>query len=227
MASSSPFAGVRIITPEAQGALVLSNSVSHAMGTTALLLTRPTTSSSPFAPEKHTLYMAADVGGWRVRLGDYTGQAFDQTKLSTANDTIEITTHGYSTGDGPFRLTIDGGTIATGLAVDTDYWIIEGASADLFQVATSYANAMAGTEEDISVAGTADYTIGGASHGATPASDGYGWADTLQPSVAAAAATDDYNSILIGEGFTAIASAPSDITVVAFNATDVLTYWWG
>lgn len=225
--STSPYAGIRIITPEDQAALVLSNSVRHIVGLTPALIERDSF-AAPYVHEKRTLYLAADVGSWRVRPGDYIARTFDQGDITddTPGPTaIAIPDHGYETGEGPFRITTDGGTIATGLAVDTDYWIIR-VDDDTIQFAASLSDAEDGTPVDISAANTESYILGAAGHGSTPASDGYGWAGTLVPTVDSAAASDDYNSILIGEGFTAVVAAPSKITVVGFDAGDVLTYWW-
>lgn len=60
------------------------------------------------------------------------------------NETLLITAHGFTTGDGPYRLTTTS-ALPTGLSANTDYWIIV-TSANAIQLATSYANAIAETE---------------------------------------------------------------------------------
>jgi hypothetical protein len=55
------------------------------------------------------------------------------------------------------RLT-SSGTLPAGLALATDYYVIK-VTDDTFQLATSYANAVAGTEIDITSAGTGTHTI--------------------------------------------------------------------
>lgn len=67
------------------------------------------------------------------------------------DDLLTAVAHGLQTGDGPIRLT--GGSLPAGLAAATDYYVIR-VSADTFSLATSRANALAGTAIDITVDGT-------------------------------------------------------------------------
>lgn len=79
----------------------------------------------------------------------------------TADNTTETFTsvaHGMTSGDGPFRVSNSGGALPAGLAVDTDYWVIT-VTADTFQLATSKANALAGTELLITTDGTGTQTL--------------------------------------------------------------------
>lgn len=71
---------------------------------------------------------------------------------ANAGDLMTKVAHGLVTGD---PVTFISGTTFTGFTAGTRYWAIK-ASADTFQVATSYANAIAGT----AVALTADGTAG-------------------------------------------------------------------
>lgn len=59
--------------------------------------------------------------------------------------------HNLFTGDGPVQVATNGGTLPTGLAVNTDYWVIR-KSGTALALATSRANALAGTEVVLSVA---------------------------------------------------------------------------
>lgn len=63
-------------------------------------------------------------------------------------ESITSTAHGYTTGTGPVQLTITSDALPTGLAVLTDYWVIR-IDANDFQLATSRANALAGTAIDL------------------------------------------------------------------------------
>ena len=74
---------------------------------------------------------------------DATGGAFE--------DMVTITAHGAATGDGPYQLI--GGTVPTGLAAATDYFLIV-KNANVFQLATSKANALSGTVETFSSDGS-------------------------------------------------------------------------
>lgn len=84
--------------------------------------------------------------------------AYTSAEVSTAADTITITGHGLATGD-LLRLTT-GGTLltATGVAADTNLWAIV-VDDDTIQLATSRANALAGTEVDITNAGSGTTTV--------------------------------------------------------------------
>lgn len=83
---------------------------------------------------------------------------YTSAEVSTAADTITITAHGLATGD-LVRLTT-GGTLltATGVAADTNLWVIV-VDANTIQLATTRANALAGTEVDITNAGSGTTTV--------------------------------------------------------------------
>lgn len=87
---------------------------------------------------------------------------FATTDVNTTDDEITETAHGLLTGDvGQFTTT---GTLPAGLSLATDYWVIK-VDDDTFQVATSLANAEAGTQVDITDqgSGTHTFTMSGAS----------------------------------------------------------------
>lgn len=73
------------------------------------------------------------------------------------DDRIDLTNHGMETGDGPFQFTT-GTTLPAGISLTTDYWAIK-VSANEFEIATSLANALAGTQVDITDDGTGTHTI--------------------------------------------------------------------
>jgi hypothetical protein len=76
------------------------------------------------------------------------------TAVDTANDKLTCVGHGLVTGDGESVIYAASGTLPTGLAALTPYWIIR-VDADNFKLATSSANALLGTAIDITAAGTA------------------------------------------------------------------------
>lgn len=78
--------------------------------------------------------------------------------FTASGDTMTATAHAYLTGDGPVRLTNSGGALPGGLSTDTDYWVIY-ASANTFKLATSLANAVAGTAVTTTGAGTGTHTV--------------------------------------------------------------------
>ena len=78
--------------------------------------------------------------------------------VANASETFTSVAHGMVTGDGPYRLTNSGGGLPAGTAVDTNYWIIK-LTADTFQLASSYANAIALTPVAITTDGTGTHTV--------------------------------------------------------------------
>lgn len=79
----------------------------------------------------------------------------------TADNATEIFTkaaHGLLTGDGPLQVSNSGGALPTGLVAVTDYWVIK-IDANTFYLATTIANALAGTHLSISTNGTGTQTI--------------------------------------------------------------------
>ena len=79
----------------------------------------------------------------------------------TADHTVPhlvATAHGYNTGDGPITLSEVGGALPTGLAAVTNYWVIK-IDANDFLVASSLANALAGTAITFSDNGSGTLTV--------------------------------------------------------------------
>lgn len=79
-------------------------------------------------------------------------QTFAAVDVDIAADTIHINNHGYNTGD-VIALINSGGALPTGLAVDTAYYVIQ-VDASTFKLATSRANAFAGTAINITAVGS-------------------------------------------------------------------------
>lgn len=83
--------------------------------------------------------------------------AYVDANVAPATDTITINAHGYSTGL-LGRLTTTG-TLPAGLALSTDYFVIV-VDGNSIKLATTYANAVAGTAVDITAAaGTGTHTF--------------------------------------------------------------------
>ncbi len=80
----------------------------------------------------------------------FTAEADDEKCTAAA--------HGLLTGDGPFQVSNASGALPTGFVAATDYWIIK-FSANVFYLASSLANALAGTKVTISTDGTGTQTI--------------------------------------------------------------------
>jgi len=74
---------------------------------------------------------------------------------SLVGDESAFWAHRLHTADGPFRLST-GGALPTGLSAATDYWAIK-SSADAVQWASTKANAIAGTEINLTAAGSGTF----------------------------------------------------------------------
>lgn len=87
--------------------------------------------------------------------GAAVNEAFAEGQVNIGTDALTLTAHGAVTGYGPvrFALTGDASALPAPLAVLTDYWLIR-VDANTVKVATSFANAMAGTAIDITDVGT-------------------------------------------------------------------------
>lgn len=97
-----------------------------------------------------------DIGNHKAkRTGAYTFPAAF-TFTAAASGICTKAAHGMTTGDGPFRLSTTT-TLPAGLAAATDYWVIV-LSSSTYSLATSYANAIAGTAVAITGAGTGTHT---------------------------------------------------------------------
>jgi hypothetical protein len=91
-----------------------------------------------WAAASTNLTVAELLGG---TLEDKTIAATEANSVTHGSDIFTETGHGLLTGDGPIRLTTSG-TLPTGLALATDYWIIK-ATDDTFKLAHSLSNALA------------------------------------------------------------------------------------
>ena len=105
----------------------------------------------------------------RPRVASYSS-AFT---ASASTDTLTLgSSFGFVTGDGPFTLTTTN-TLPAGLSLATNYYVIFNISTPTgFQLATSQANALDGTEVDITDTGTGTHTIAMASSVDTMPYDG-------------------------------------------------------
>lgn len=88
---------------------------------------------------------------------------------SNADEKFHATAHGLQTGDGPIQVSNSGGALPTGLVAVTNYWVIV-VDANTFFLATSLANALAGTNLLISTDGTGTQTLASVAATVRPAS---------------------------------------------------------
>lgn len=110
-------------------------------------------------------------------------KAFATTDVDVDEDTITEVAHGFKTGlKGQFTTTT---TLPDGLSLITDYFVIR-TDADTYQVATSLANALAGTAVDLIDDGTGTHTftptsIAGGTVKPQASEDGTNWFDIKSP----------------------------------------------
>lgn len=95
-------------------------------------------------------------GGGVQRFWMGTTFTFATTDVNTTNNTIAKTAHGWITGESTGPFTSSGG-LPAGMVAGTNYWVIR-VDADTFKLATSRANALAGTAVDITTQGTGTHT---------------------------------------------------------------------
>ena len=88
----------------------------------------------------------------------FTGEAAAQTFTAATTDICTASAHGFRTGD-KVRLTTSN-TLPAGLSLATTYFVIR-LDADTFKLASTDANAVAGTAVDVTGTGTGTHTITG------------------------------------------------------------------
>lgn len=99
----------------------------------------------------------ADAGGTqRFWLG--ASKTMTVASTSAGVETLTITSHGLTTGEGPILFTNSGGGLPGGISAGTKYWAIV-ADANTISLATSRANAIASTKVDITSNGTGTHTM--------------------------------------------------------------------
>jgi hypothetical protein len=91
-----------------------------------------------------------DFGG--IPRGSLSNEGRLVASSLAATDTITLSAHGFQTGDGVQLRATSGGTLSAPLVADTIYFAIR-VSDSTFKLATSSANALAGTALDLTVDG--------------------------------------------------------------------------
>jgi len=88
---------------------------------------------------------------------DIKDETFDETNVNHPLDLFEVNSHGYTTGD-EVVFNVDAGVPPNPLVDTTTYWIIR-INANQFKVASSEANALAGTAINITSNGSGDFQL--------------------------------------------------------------------
>lgn len=206
------FEGTRHLEYDLSGwAVELSKEINHLYGDSETLIERP-------GDERWLVLVPETFNYWRLKPGDYVARTFQGDDAGGVEDDIlVIAAHGYTTGDGPYKLT-EGTTLPTGLDEVTKYWVrVIDATTIALHLSQAAAEAGTGTV-DIETDGTADNVIGGV------------------PAAPAASVTDGYGSLLFESGGTGeplgnptrmfVMPAPEALTLVGENVAGILTYWW-
>lgn len=89
---------------------------------------------------------------------NYYSATCTAANVGTGPDTFAITSHKFQVGDSVQLTTTD--TLPSGLSLATTYYVIVSSSNDI-QFATSYANALAGTQIDLTSQGVGTHTVQG------------------------------------------------------------------
>lgn len=119
----------------------------------------PTELNASIATTQYRVFDLYNVVGFSVQ-NNYADAAPAAKTFTDANtdrtaDTITITAHGYITGTKVAATT--SGALPTGLSA-TNYWVIK-VDADTIKLASSLANAVAGTKVDMTAAGSGTHTL--------------------------------------------------------------------
>lgn len=143
-----PLAATRIVTGSSRAYSLI------ALGSNQAITTATVSAVDWSSSTDESTWQPADGGSsqrfWLGNNGTFT--------TTHAAETITKSTHGFTTGEGPLRLTNSGGALPTGFATATDYWVIV-VDANTFKLATTRANAIAGTTVTISDDGTGTHSI--------------------------------------------------------------------
>ena len=125
-----------------RGALVNLNTTENVVNATNTIV--------PFHEAEYQT-LVATYKWWLGAQNAFTAEATD--------DKLTLTSHGMAQGDGPFQVSNSGGALPAGLSVSTNYWVATVDTVNTFQVASSLANALAGTQIDLTTNGTGTQTI--------------------------------------------------------------------
>ncbi len=193
--------GQRILPEESLGLMPLSEAIKSVVGATATVLAKPAGAKQ--------LFMFADKNGWRVRLGAFKSQTFT---ANATTDQLAITAHGIESGAGPFYVSNSGGALPAGLSASTPYYAVvnDTLGVNAIQLATSKANALAGTVVNITDTGSGTHTIFGMPAAEFPSSS----------------EADGQGAIYLGQGDSWGMTAPENVTVKGYDSASVLTYFW-
>lgn len=148
------------------GAALIANSQAYSIN-----VTEP--GATPVNPVTYTSDASATAqeihNGLVTALNAVTGKGYTATfaplvyvsatfTASSVNDELTINAHGLNTGDGPLQVSNSGGALPTGLAAVTNYFVVK-VDANNIQLATSLANALAGTFIDLTSNGSGTNTL--------------------------------------------------------------------
>jgi hypothetical protein len=141
-----------IISVGSGGATVANQTVNYTAPFAGAVLSLTANDTSVTFPVQYEAWDTAQYDTDSFWLGPNVNFTADNT-----TDYLAATSHGLSTGDGPFYLKTTG-TLPTVLSSSTKYWAIK-IDANTIQLATSKANALANTAVNFSSNGSGTHTI--------------------------------------------------------------------
>lgn len=101
-----------------------------------------------------------NLGGFEEIIGQVNTSAlttFSSTAVNTSTNTFNVPNHGLVTADSPVAIK-SSATLPSGLVSTTTYWLIA-VDANTLALASSYANALAGTKVTLTTTGSGNLTI--------------------------------------------------------------------
>lgn len=157
--------------------------------------------------------------GMDFMLGDYVAKTMVAADLDA--DTLTVSGHGYTTGDGPHRARSDD-TIPAGLASGTSYYV-EVVDTDTIKLHLTHAAALAGgTPVNITNSGTGSHTFGGFPDiPAASVTDGWSPIRLKETSVNTGA---NWACVRITSGLNQ--AAPRNVTFRGQDNSSNIRYWW-
>ena len=169
---------------------------------------RPSSVIDIIETNHNLLVLLSEGAGNRILIGSKAPQSFAARDVDTKADTIALRGHGFTTGDGPYRVSSTG-ALPEGLSSSVDYHVIC-VSPNAFRLAASRAQALCDMSLDITTKGTRTHTITGIQNAAFPP----------RKSV-----TNGSGGLLLSAGQSLVVPAPDCFTVVG-EAGAVLTYFF-
>lgn len=188
-------------SPNNMPVVPLSSASNNVVGTTKTCLVSPVGAKY--------LVVQANVGGWNLLSG--RDVALTVSSVNATTDELTVTGHPVRDKFGPYRIS-SSGTVPAGTNTTTNYFV-KVVDANTLKLATSLENIDRGNYVDITSAGSGTITLKG--ERALPVA--------VQPG---SSISNGSGCFFLPAGSIRMFNAPTEVTVLSYNASDVLQYYW-